>query len=214
LRPFYFFCYACSKAICRVAFRLSVEGREHVPESAAFIAASNHIGYFDPVIVACALGREICFLARAELFDQFFVKDLIKKLNAFPIRRGERDVAAIKTCIAILGEKRMPLLMFPEGTRSRTGRLGEPRRGIAFIAARTRVPILPVYIENSDRLGECFRLQKRLIVRIGRPLYPTEYGQLLTRREGYGQLTRLVMSEIWKLKRATVPRPSSSPQDP
>jgi len=182
-----------------------VKGREHVPKSGAFIAACNHIAYFDPVIVACALKREICFLARAELFEQFFVKDLIKRLNAFPIRRGERDISSIKTCIGILNEKTMPLLIFPEGTRSKTGRLGQPRRGIAFIAGQTRVPILPVYIENSNRLGECLKFQKRLKVRIGVPLEPADYGRLLTEREGYGELARVVMSEIGKLKRAASP---------
>ncbi len=210
MRPLYFLCYLCTEVICRLGFRLSVKGREHVPKSAAFIAASNHTAYFDPVIVACALKREICFLARAELFEQFFVKDLIKMLNAFPIRRGERDISSIKTCIAILREKGMPLLMFPEGTRSTTGRFGEPRRGIAFIAAQTRVPILPVYIENSNRLGECLRLQKRLRVRIGEPLDPADYGRLLTEREGYGELARLIMSEICKLKRTAAPPQSTS----
>jgi len=205
VRPFYFLCYVSTEVVCRLGFRLSVKGREHVPKSGAFIAACNHVAYFDPVIVACALKREVCFLARAELFEQFFVKDLIKRLNAFPIRRGERDISSIKTCISILAERAMPLLLFPEGTRSTTGRLGEPRRGIAFIAAQTRVPILPVYIENSNHLGECLKLRKRLRVRIGKPLEPADYAHLLTGREGYGELARVVMSEIGRLKRAASP---------
>ena len=187
-----------------------MKGRKHIPKSEPFIAASNHVAYFDPVFVGCALQREVCFLARAELFEQFFVKNLIKKLNAFPIRRGERDISSIKTCIAILREKRMPLLMFPEGTRSKTGRLGEPRRGIAFIAAQTRVPIVPVYIENSNRLDECLRFRKRLRVRIGKPLYPADYGHLLAGPDGYGELARVVMSEIGGLKPSTAPLQSTS----
>jgi 1-acyl-sn-glycerol-3-phosphate acyltransferase len=169
VRSFYFFCYVCCRAICHVAFRLSVTGVEHVPSSGPFIAACNHVAYFDPVIVGCTLKREVCYLARAELFGQFLVKDLIKKLNAFPIHRGEADISSIKTCIEVLEKRGLPLLMFPEGTRSKTGRLGEPRRGIAFIAAQTNVPIVPVYIENSNRLRDCLRRKTRLRVRVENP---------------------------------------------
>ncbi len=200
MRPFYLFCYVSCRVICRLAFRLSVTGVEHVPSSGPFIAASNHVAYFDPVIVGCTLKREVCFLARAELFGQFLVKDLIKRLNAFPIQRGEADISSIKTCIEVLKERGLPLLMFPEGTRSKTGRLGEPRRGIAFIAAQTNVPILPVYIENSNRLRDCLRRKSRLRVRIGEPLLASDYGRLLTKKEGYEEMARLVMSEIGRLR--------------
>lgn len=200
MRPFYFFCYVCCRAICQVAFRFSVTGAENVPSSGPFIAASNHVAYLDPVIVGCALKREVCYLARAELFEQFLVKDLIKRLNAFPIHRGEVDISSIKTCIEVLQKRKLPLLMFPEGTRSRTGRLGEPRRGIAFIAAQTKVPILPVYLENSNRLRDCLRWKNRLRVRIGKPLLASDYSRLLTRKEGYEKIARLVISEIERLR--------------
>lgn len=199
MRPFYLVCYAGAQLLCRLAFRLTVSGREHIPASGPFIVASNHLAYFDPMIVGCILKREICYLARAELFEQFFVKDLIRHLNAFPVHRGQSDITSLKTCITVLGKKKMPLLMFPEGTRIRTGELGVPQRGIAFIAAQTKVPILPVYVENSDRLGDCLRRKKRLKVRLGAALSFAHYRQL-TDDKRYRDLAQLVMAEIQRLK--------------
>jgi 1-acyl-sn-glycerol-3-phosphate acyltransferase len=90
--------------------------------------------------------------------------------------------------------------MFPEGTRIRTGELGCPHRGISLLAARTRVPILPIYIENSDRLLGCFLFKKRLIIRIGESISFPEYRHLLTDKNHYLEFALFVMSKIDSIK--------------
>lgn len=200
MKPFFRLCYSVSQTVFRILFHLSVKGREHIPASGPFIAASNHIAYFDPVIVGALLKREIAFLARAELFSQFLIKDLIRKLNAFPIRRGKSDIASIKTCIRVLQNQKMPLLMFPEGTRIRTGELATPQRGIAFITAQTKVPLLPIYIENSNHLAACFFFRKRLKVRIGESIGFDQYKSFLADTKQYSELARFIMSKIQDLK--------------
>ena len=200
MKPFFRFSYVVCQTTFRLLFRLSVKGREHIPTSGPFIAASNHLAFLDPVIVGSVLKREIAFLARAELFDKFLIKDLIKMLNAFPIHRGKSDITSIKTCIRILKNQKMPLLMFPEGTRIKTGELGNPKRGISFIAAQTQAPLLPVYIENSNHLGACFVFKRRLKMRIGKPVAYDQYKPLVSDAKQYSELGQSIMSEIQALK--------------
>jgi 1-acyl-sn-glycerol-3-phosphate acyltransferase len=200
MKPFYTLAYFVCQAVSRVVFHVSVRGREHIPKSGPFIAASNHISFYDPPLIGSLLKQEMAFFAKAELFDKVLLKGLIRKLNAFPVTRGESSVSSIKTCIRILHDKKMPLLIFPEGTRIKTGKLGTPQRGIAFIAAQTKVPILPIYLENSDRLHECALFLKRLKVRIGNVVTYDEYGHLVKETRGYSEVAELIMSRIESLK--------------
>ncbi len=200
MKPFYAFSYFLCQSISRIVFHLSVKGRENIPESGPFIAASNHVAYFDPVLIGSFLKHEIAYLARAELFDQFLLKDVIKKLNAFPVKRGKSDITSIKTCLHILQEQKIPLLIFPEGTRIKTGRLGTPQRGLAFIAAQTKVPLLPVYIENSNHLGLCLLFKRRLKIRLGKPIPYYEYKHFFENNKLYSKFVQMVMSRIQQLK--------------
>jgi len=200
MRPFYFLAYVSCQLFFRLLLHMSVKGRENIPKTGPFIATSNHIGYFDPVFIGSILKREISYLARAELFDQFFIKNLIKKLNAFPVNRDKLDVASIKTCIFMLKKEKRPLLMFPEGKRIKTGKLGIPRRGIALIAAQTKVPILPIFIQNSNRLVECTLFIKKLNIRIGKVILPKEYELFTSNKSQHSKLATLVMSRIQQLK--------------
>jgi 1-acyl-sn-glycerol-3-phosphate acyltransferase len=203
VKPFYRLSYLLAQAVSRVLFHLSVSGRENIPESGPFLAVSNHISLYDPPAVGSLLKREVSFLAKAELFDLFMVKTLVRKLNSLPVRRGEFDMSALKNSIAVLQDKGMPLLMFPEGTRIRTGDLGSPLRGVAFIAARTRVPVLPIYIENSDRLLDCLLFKRRLIVRMGGLVPYRDYRHLLEGQARYAEVADLFMSKIRELKDQT-----------
>jgi 1-acyl-sn-glycerol-3-phosphate acyltransferase len=200
MKPFYTIVYVVCQSISRVIFHLSVKGREHIPNTGPFIAASNHTSFADPPLIGSLLKREIAYLAKDELFHKIILKDLIKRLNAFPVKRGESTISAVKTCIHILLEQKMPLLIFPEGTRIKTGQLGTPERGIAFIAAQTKVPILPIYVENGERLLDCALFQKRLKVRFGEAIQYDDYAPLVETKEGYAELAQLIMSKIQALK--------------
>ena len=90
--------------------------------------------------------------------------------------------------------------MFPEGTRIKTGELATPQRGISFIAAQTQVPLLPIYIENSNHLDACFFFKKRLKVRIGEAIDYDQYKPFVSETKQYSELARLIMSKIQALK--------------
>jgi 1-acyl-sn-glycerol-3-phosphate acyltransferase len=179
---------------------LSIKGKENIPDSGPFIAACNHVSFADPPIIGSVFRREIAYLAKAELFQNSFFKNILERVNAFPVHREKMDVSAIKTCIRILKKNKMPLLLFPEGTRIKGGKLGRPLRGIAFIAAQTKLPILPLYIENSENLRDCFIFEKRLKVRIGKLLLYSEYQHLAADKKHYAELAELVMTRIQELK--------------
>lgn len=200
MKPFYTFAYVVCQSVSRVIFHVSVKGREHIPKSGPFIAASNHTSFTDPPLIGSLIKREIAFFAKEELFHKVILKDLIKRLNSFPVKRGESNVSSVKTCIRILLDKKMPLLIFPEGTRTKTGQLGTPERGISFIAAQTKVPILPIYVENGERLLDCVLFQKRLKVRFGEAIQYNDYAPLVKEKKGYAELAQLIMSKIQTLK--------------
>jgi len=200
MKPFYTFAYVLCQSVSRILFHVSVKGREHIPKSGPFIAASNHTSFSDPPLIGSLIKRELAFLAKDELFHKIILKDLIKKLNSFPVKRGESNVSSVKTCIRILLEQKMPVLIFPEGTRIKTGQLGIPERGISFIAAQTKVPILPIYVENGEYLLDCALFRKRLKVRFGEIIQYEDYAHLVKEKKGYSELAQLIMSKIRALK--------------
>ena len=165
--------------ICRLVLsavsRVRVSGLEHVPRSGPLIVVANHLSNADPPLVVGwltpALGRRMHILAKQALF--------VGPLGAFlrsqgvtPVRAGGSDMEAFRVARAVLGRGDV-LCVFPEGTRSHDGRLGEPKPGVAMLATRSGVPVLPVGISGSDRfLGRGQRLPRlgsRIAVRVGRP---------------------------------------------
>ena len=99
-----------------------------------------------------ALPRYIVFMAKKEMLDAPLVGLLFRAWGAFPVRRGEADLGALRTACQVVQRGEM-LMMFPEGTRSRTGQIGEGHPGTAMIARRTGAPILPVAITGTEGIA-------------------------------------------------------------
>ena len=126
---FYRFIWWLAYGLAVVLFRVRVEGRHHIPQSGALILASNHCSYVDPVIIGVAAGRELWYLAKAELFPIPLLGNLIHKLHAMPVDRSRGDRSAFLAWTRIL-QAGNPVLIFPEGTRNkRPGFLRPPSRG-------------------------------------------------------------------------------------
>lgn len=129
---------------------LAVRGLENVPPEGPLIVAPNHVSHLDPPVTACAINRQITFMAKAELFDHGLFGKLIASLGAFPVRRGEGDTEAIRLTLKLLEEGRA-VLMFPEGTRGDGTALLPFNKGVAMIARRSGAPVLPVGISGTHR---------------------------------------------------------------
>jgi 1-acyl-sn-glycerol-3-phosphate acyltransferase len=129
--------------------RYEVVGREHVPASGGVIVVSNHLNAADPPMIQRALPRYVVFMAKKEMIDAPIIGFLFKAWGAFPVRRGESDLGAVRTACRVVEGGEM-LMMFPEGTRSRSGRLGAGHPGTALIARRTSALILPIAITGTE----------------------------------------------------------------
>jgi 1-acyl-sn-glycerol-3-phosphate acyltransferase len=131
------------------ARKFEVVGREHVPMEGGIIVASNHLNNADPPAISLALPRLPTFMAKKEMFGWPILGPAFRAFGAFPVRRTEADLAALRQATELIEEGRM-LIMFPEGTRSRTGGLTKAHPGTALIALRTGAPIVPVAVTGTE----------------------------------------------------------------
>lgn len=138
-------------------YRMEVIGQENIPDSGPVIICSNHISNFDPPIVGCSATREIHFLAKEELFEKKWLGKLLTSLNAFPIKRGMKDRQALRHALNLLKEGKV-LGLFPEGTRSKTGELGEGLSGIGFFALRSDAIVVPCVIIGPYKIGHKLKI--------------------------------------------------------
>jgi glycerol-3-phosphate dehydrogenase (NAD(P)+) len=151
-------------------FRLSRIGREHIPESGPVIFASNHRSFLDPFILGVCSRRPIYYVAKREIFANPIIAWFVGSLGAFPVHRGAGDGDMLATARAIL-ERGDCVVIFPEGTRTRPGALGRPKRGVGRLALETGAPVVPVAIKGTEAVRNGWRIRPHKIrVRIGRPL--------------------------------------------
>jgi 1-acyl-sn-glycerol-3-phosphate acyltransferase len=139
------------RIVFKVLWRRRVRGQEHVPLHGALLFASNHASFADPPLVGSSLSRPLYFMAKEELFKVPVFGWLIRRVNAFPIRRKEGDVGAFRTAQRILAAGGA-MIMFPEGRRQKNGVLGNPKAGLGLLAVKSGVPVVPVYVHGTHRL--------------------------------------------------------------
>jgi glycerol-3-phosphate dehydrogenase (NAD(P)+) len=153
-------------------FRVRRIGREHIP-SGPVILAANHRSFLDPWVIGICLRRPIYFVAKQELFKNRLIGWFLNCLGAFPVRRGESDEESMATARALL-ERGEAVVIFPEGTRRRSGPLREPKRGVGRLALESGAPVIPVAITGTERARRGLVIRPvRVDIRCGRPLsYP------------------------------------------
>jgi 1-acyl-sn-glycerol-3-phosphate acyltransferase len=142
-------------ALALLRTRLVVEGLEHIPDAPSIIVASNHLSYMDPPILSVVLERhvrrQVRYMAKAEALSWPIVGFVLLAYGGFGVRRGQADREAYRMALRVLKDGDW-LGLAPEGTRSRTGQMGEPKPGAALLALRSGALVLPVGISGSERL--------------------------------------------------------------
>jgi 1-acyl-sn-glycerol-3-phosphate acyltransferase len=155
---------------CLLVYRLRAIGVEHVPRTGPVILAPNHFSQWDHFFAGAFLRRRVRFMAKSQLFSNPLIEFIFLHGGAFPIRRGYQDEEAFKTAFTIL-ERGGCMLMYPEGGRSRTGGLREPRPGVGRIALQTGVPVVPVAIHGSLGVRKWRKLRfPKATVHYGEPM--------------------------------------------
>ncbi len=179
-----------------VLFRVEIRGRENLPPTGKLILAPNHQSNLDPPLVQIAAGRDVFFVAKKQLFRTWWRRLTLEFYHAIPIDRQGLDVQAVKRINALL-EQEEALVMFPEGRRSRDGKLLPPRGGVGMLALKTGAAVIPVLIMGTlDATLKPWR-RERIFIRFGSPLHPTEVVDPgLPQREKIARMSQVVMDRI------------------
>jgi len=162
--------------IYKFLFRGNLMGRENIPQKDSFIVVSNHGSLLDPPLLGHALGRNISFMAKAELFKVPFLGFIIKACGAYPVKRGIADKNTIKTACKKLSNGNC-IGMFIDGTRQKNGRVNKPKQGAALLAYKNQKLLLPVAIVNSHRVIRfkfCIPLFSKIVIKVGKPVKAPE----------------------------------------
>ena len=165
----YGFIKALLRCYFRIAYNLKFEGRENIPTDENVIYTPNHRSNADPPLVGSFLKGHISFMAKEELFKNKIFAWLIRSLGAFPVSRGKGDMKVIDTSIERLDND--SLMIFPEGGRSKDGKVQKGHTGAALIAARSGKRIVPVGVVYGDKL----RFRTKVTIKYGQPIDPAEY---------------------------------------
>jgi len=162
--------------IYKFLFKGHLIGRANIPQKDSFIMVSNHGSLLDPPLLGHALGRNISFMAKAELFKIPFLGFVIKACGAYPVKRGMVDKNTIKTACEKLSNNNC-IGIFIDGTRQKNGRVNKPKQGAALLAFKNQKLLLPVAIVNSHRLIRfkfCIPFFSKIIIKVGEPLQPPQ----------------------------------------
>ena len=183
-----------------------MEGHDRVPVAGAAIIAANHLSFFDSVALALAVPRPLRFVGKAEYMDSWKTRRLFPALGMIPLDRHSPRQAyrALRVAADVLADDEL-FAVYPEGTRSPDGSLGDGRSGVGHLSVTTGAPIIPAGIMGTDRIqprgARLPRPFRSAIVRFGSPIYPGSYDG--TRRARRRRITGDVMSAIGQLSGQT-----------
>jgi 1-acyl-sn-glycerol-3-phosphate acyltransferase len=190
--------------LLRVLYRVKVEGVDHVPDRGPMILAANHRSFMDSIFLALTSPRPIAFLAKAEYFDSRLTRWLFTGTGQIPVRRGSPgDVRRALAAASEVLERDGAVGTYPEGTRSRDGKLHRGHRGPAMLALDCAAPIVPVGLigtetvqQPSQRMPRPF---KTIRVRYGRPIGVSTDTNHCSKAARSRTVTNTVMQDIAEL---------------
>lgn len=147
----YKFLLAIVSVLIKIIYRVRVNGIENLKDGKPIIISANHIHIFDPVILATLTKKQIFFLSKKEIFEKKLLAKFFTKLGVIPIDRENTDLKAIKSCFRVIRSGNI-LGIFPEGTRVKTIDIKNMKKGVALIALKNKVNIIPIHIEGTYKI--------------------------------------------------------------
>jgi len=186
---FYTFARSVVAGVIKPWYRIEVIGLENFPKDGGVLLCTNHIHNFDPLVVGITAPRPVHFMAKEEIFKVPVLGNVVRKCNAFPVKRGMGDREALRSGLKVLKDGYV-FGLFPEGTRSRTGEIGKGLSGAGFFALRTDANVLPCAIIGP------YKSFGKLKVVYGKPIAMDD---MRSKKASAEEVTELIMSEIHKL---------------
>jgi 1-acyl-sn-glycerol-3-phosphate acyltransferase len=165
--------WVCFRLLFATYFRLRIYNSERVPFRGPVLLAANHASYLDPPLIGCGIKREIHYLARESLFRFPIVGPILRSWNCVPVDREGGGAAGLRAILDRLLSG-VAIILFPEGTRTRDGRLQQARAGVGLIVIKSNVPVIPTRVFGTyAAYGRHHRFPRtnRLAVKYGQPLY-------------------------------------------
>lgn len=167
MSKFYRFALAVVRPIMHLCFSIQSVGKENVPQQGGYLFVSNHRSNVDPVLIPLLIPQQqFCFIAKQELFKNKFFEKIITALGAIAIDRGSGDLSPLDELITRLKQGSNGLI-FPEGTRSKDGKLGRFKSGAAYIVAQAGADVVPVSVQFEGKL----HFRSRITITYGKPLH-------------------------------------------
>lgn len=185
--------------VYKLFYNFHIEGAENIPQDRALVMASNHRSYADPVILTMPMKKPVTYMAKEELFKNKLFGWFITKLGAFPVKRGTGDMQVIDDAVAILNSGRH-LVIFPEGTRSKDGKVGKGKTGVAMIAAKSGADVLPCGIIFE---GEKLHFRSKLTLKFGKVIPASEIAIEDASPKALKEVKKRIMGEITELVEGT-----------
>jgi 1-acyl-sn-glycerol-3-phosphate acyltransferase len=203
MEPVYGFFYGLCRIAHQMFFRGEAAGLENLPQSGGYIVAANHASLLDPPIVGQFLPRQVSFFARKTLWKPGIAAWWLDAVGTIPVDRdGGVSIDAVKRVLHALAAGRV-VIVFPEGTRSRSGEPQLPRPGVGLLACKARVPVVPARVFGSfEAFGRDGRLRlgSPVSVTYGRPLSPEEYDHPGDGKERYPRAAARIMEAITRIE--------------
>ncbi|MEV8330732.1 lysophospholipid acyltransferase family protein [Streptomyces niveus] len=202
---YYVLKYVLLGPVLRLLFRPRIEGLEHIPADGAAIVAGNHLSFSDHFLMPAIIRRRITFLAKAEYFTGPGVKgrltaSFFRGVGQIPVDRSGKEAgkAAIREGLGVLGKGEL-LGIYPEGTRSHDGRLYKGKVGVAVMAIRGQVPVVPCAMVGTFEIqppGQKIPNIRRVTIRFGEPLDFSRYAGLENQKAAVRAVTDEIMYAI------------------
>ncbi|MDX3770033.1 1-acyl-sn-glycerol-3-phosphate acyltransferase [Streptomyces sp. NBC_01707] len=202
---YYVLKYVILGPLLRLLFRPRIEGLEHIPEEGAAIVAGNHLSFSDHFLMPAIIKRRITFLAKAEYFTGPGLKGRLtaaffRSAGQIPVDRSGKEAgqAAIREGLGVLNKGEL-LGIYPEGTRSHDGRLYKGKVGVAVMAIKAQVPVVPCAMVGTFEIqppGKVVPRIKQVTIRFGEPLDFARYAGMENQKAAIRAVTDEIMYAI------------------
>jgi len=184
------------KPVLYLLFLPKIVGKKNIHHKGRGIVIANHTSVWDPLIITVVFRRQVYWMGKIELFKNKIARLFFYAMKAFPVRRGEGDLAAVRHAFRLLRSEKL-FGIFPEGTRIKTGEIGRFEPGTAMIALKNKAPVIPIYIKGE------FKPFHRIKLIIGEPITLSDYVGSKTDQTAVEAATRFLENKMKDMRNTT-----------